>query len=110
MLYHFARNKEAALKARASKGSPAPRCHCSWGAGRPRSVLANKILFDLWSMKQRTHFAQAAFLLFSTAVATQAWAATETTLSGIVTDGTGKPVAHAGIVLKGATGNDAGNT
>jgi outer membrane receptor protein involved in Fe transport len=61
-------------------------------------------------MKQRTHIAQAAFLLFSTAVASHVWAATDTTLNGIVTDGAGKPVAHAGIVLTGATGDDAGKT
>lgn len=62
-------------------------------------------------MNHRTFIAHAALLSFAIAAAGQARAAgTDATLDGTVNDATGKPVAHAAVVLKNASGSDAGQT
>jgi hypothetical protein len=42
MLYHFARNKEATLKAMCRQAGTIAALSQQLGAGRPRSVLVNK--------------------------------------------------------------------
>ena len=61
-------------------------------------------------MKNRTRIAQATLLLFAQAFTPHAFAQTSTgTVTGIVTDSAGKPVAKAHIALQSVSGASAGN-
>ena len=63
-------------------------------------------------MNPRTLIAQAALLSFVAIASNPVWAATtaETTLRGTVSDAAGKPVAHAAVAIKNASGADVGQT
>ncbi|HEY3598119.1 MAG TPA: carboxypeptidase-like regulatory domain-containing protein, partial [Paraburkholderia sp.] len=66
-------------------------------------------------MKSRTHIAQAALLLFAALAGSHTWAADAPTtpggtVKGTVQDSSGKPIAHAAVSLKAASGSDAGQT